>query len=176
MALTSGYGPARLLTAQKPLERAYQRDPAAVELWTNETFPAIATEAKSSGAEILFWDESGFRADAVHGETWAPRGQTPVIERPGQRQSISAASVVSAKGAFWFATYQGGLTGEPFVELLKKLMYRRKKRLHLDDHSLYEILQILSLSMFENITINQLLTPPSKNSESDFASNQLALL
>ena len=51
-----------------------------------------------------------------------------------------------------------------------------KKRLHLDRHSLYEILQILSLSMFENIPINQLLTPPSKNSESDFEQNQLALL
>lgn len=119
------------LTAQKPLECAYQRDPGAVELWKNETFPAIATEAKSSGAEILFWDESGFRADTVHGKTWAPRGQTPVIERPGQRQSISAASAVSAKGAFLFATYQGGLTGELFVELLKKMMHRRKKPVRL---------------------------------------------
>jgi transposase len=61
----------------------------------------------------------------------APRGQTPVIERPGQRQSISAASAVSAKGAFWFATYQGGLTGELFVELLKKMMHRRKKPVRL---------------------------------------------
>ena len=119
------------LTAQKPLERAYQRDPEAVARWKNETFPAIASEAKVSGAEILFWDESGFRADAVHGKTWAPRGQTPVIERPGQRQSISAASAVSAKGAFWFTTYQGGLTGELFVELLKKMMCRRKKPVRL---------------------------------------------
>lgn len=119
------------LTAQKPLERAYQRDPEAVARWKNETFPAIAAEAQSCGAEILFWDESGFRADAVHGKTWAPRGQTPVIERPGQRQSISAASAVSAKGAFWFATYQGGLTGELFVELLQKLMCRRKKPVRL---------------------------------------------
>ncbi len=119
------------LTAQKTLERAYQRDPEAVARWKNETFPAIASEAKVSGAEILFWDESGFRADAVHGKTWAPRGQTPVIERPGQRQSISAASAVSAKGAFWFTTYQGGLTGELFVELLKKMMCRRKKPVRL---------------------------------------------
>ena len=51
-----------------------------------------------------------------------------------------------------------------------------KKRLHLDHHSLYEILQILSLSMFETIPINQLLTPPSPDSDSDFESNQLALL
>ena len=51
-----------------------------------------------------------------------------------------------------------------------------KKRLHLDHHSLYEILQILSLSMFEIIPINQLLTPPSANSDPDFDSNQLARL
>lgn len=114
------------LTPQKPLQRAYQRDPEAVARWKSDTFPAIAAEAQASGAEILFWDESGFRADAVHGKTWAKRGQTPVIERPGQRQTISAASAVSAKGAFWFTTYEGGLTGELFVVLLQTLMHRRK--------------------------------------------------
>ena len=119
------------LTPQKPLERAYQRDAQAVERWKRETFPAIAKEAHSSGANILFWDEAGFRADAVHGKTWAVKGQTPVIERPGQRQSISAASAVSAKGAFWFAVYQGALTGEMFVQLLEKMMYRRKKPVRL---------------------------------------------
>jgi len=119
------------LTAQKPLQRAYQRDPEAVAKWKCETFPAIAIEARSSGADIMFWDESGFRADAVHGKTWAKKGQTPVIDRPGQRQSISAASAISAKGAFWFATYEGALTGELFVDLLKKLMHRRKKPVRL---------------------------------------------
>jgi transposase len=119
------------LTAQKPLERAYQRDPAAIERWKTDTVPAVAAQAKEIGADIFFWDESGFRADSVHGKTWGLKGQTPVVERPGQRQSISAASAVNAKGAFWFATYQGGLTGELFVELLGKLMYRRKKPVHL---------------------------------------------
>ena len=51
-----------------------------------------------------------------------------------------------------------------------------KKRLHLEHHSLYEILQILSLSMFENIPINQLLTPVSKISDANIGSNQLVLL
>ena len=51
-----------------------------------------------------------------------------------------------------------------------------KKRLHLDHHSLYEILQILSLSMFETIPINQLLTPPSSDSDQNFEPNQLVLL
>jgi transposase len=119
------------LTAQKPLQRAYQRDPEAIERWERQTYPAIARTARAEGADIYFWDESGFRADAVQGKTWGLKGQTPVVQVPGQRQSISAASAVSAKGAFWFATYKGALSGELFVELLKKLMKHRKKPLHL---------------------------------------------
>jgi transposase len=119
------------LTAQKPLQRAYQRDPQAVAQWQRQTYPAIAQRAREEGAEIFFWDESGFRADAVHGKTWGQRGHTPVVKRPGQRQSVSAASAVNARGAFWFQTYQGGLTGELFVQLLKNMMRRRKKAVHL---------------------------------------------
>ena len=51
-----------------------------------------------------------------------------------------------------------------------------KKRLHLDRHSLNEILQILSLTMFETIPINQLLTPTSIEEAADFESNQITLL
>ena len=119
------------LTAQKPLQRAYQRDPQAIERWQRESFPAIAAQAKREGAQIFFWDESGFRADSVHGKTWGVRGQTPIVQRPGQRQSISAASAVNARGAFWFQTYHGALSGGLFVKLLKRMMRGRKKPVHL---------------------------------------------
>ena len=119
------------LTPQKPLQRAYQRDPQAIELWQRESFPAIVSKAKRQGAQIFFWDESGFRADSVHGKTWGVRGQTPVVQRPGQRQSISAASAVNVRGGFWFQTYKGALSGELFVELLKRMMRHRKKPVHL---------------------------------------------
>ena len=119
------------LTPQKPLQRAYQRDPEAIEKWQRETYPAIVKQAKAEGAEIYFWDESGFRADTVHGKTWGVRGQTPVVQRPGQRQSMSAASAVNAHGAFWYCTYDGALNGELFVELLQKMMKYRKKSVHL---------------------------------------------
>ena len=119
------------LTPQKPLQRAYQRDPEAIARWQRETYPALARQAKRSGAEILFWDESGFRADTVHGKTWGLRGQTPIVYRPGQRQSVSAASAVSARGDFWFCTYAGALNGELFVELLRQLMHRRRKSVYL---------------------------------------------
>ena len=119
------------LTPQKPLQRAYQRDPKAIDCWKRQTWPAIAAKARQDGADVYFWDESGFRADTVHGKTWALRGQTPVVERPGQRQSISAASAVSAKGGFWYVIYPGALNAELFIELLKKLMKGRRKPLHL---------------------------------------------
>src|SRR5450432_1033141 len=119
------------LTPQKPLQRAYQRDPQAIERWQRETYPGIAEVARQSEADVYFWDESGFRADTVHGKTWAPRGKTPVVNRPGQRQSISAASAVNAKGGFWFATYKGALSAELFIELLKKMMKGRSKPVHL---------------------------------------------
>src|ERR1700729_3055800 len=35
------------LTPQKPLQRAYQRDPQAVEKWQRETWPAIARQART---------------------------------------------------------------------------------------------------------------------------------
>lgn len=119
------------VTPQKPLQRAYQRDPKAIERWKHESWPAIAAAARQGAAEVYFWDESGFRANSVHGKTWAPRGRRPIVERPGQRQSISAASAVNAKGGFWFTTYQGALNAALFVELLKGLMKGRRKPVHL---------------------------------------------
>lgn len=50
-----------------------------------------------------------------------------------------------------------------------------KKRLHLP-HSLYEILQILSLTMFETTPINQLLTSPTKILDTKDVQFQLSLL
>src|ERR1700758_2895442 len=42
------------LTPQKPLQRAYQRDPEAIEAWRRERYPAIAKQAKASGGEVYF--------------------------------------------------------------------------------------------------------------------------
>lgn len=119
------------LTPQKPLQQAYQRDPLEVARWREETYPAIVRKAKRDKAEIYFWDESGFRADAVQGKTWGKKGQTPVVRVPGQRQGISAASAVNSKGGFWFATYHGGLNGAGFIALLRRMMKGRRRPIRL---------------------------------------------
>jgi IS4 transposase len=77
----------------------------------------------------------------------------------------------------FFGTSENAVKTQIWIAISTYLLIAiTKKRLHLDHHSLYEILQILSLSMFETIPINQLLTPPSTNSASDFEPNQLVLL
>jgi len=57
------------ITPQKPLRRAYERDPVAVALWEKETYPQLKQRAKRLGAKIFFSDEAGFQSDPVLGRT-----------------------------------------------------------------------------------------------------------
>ena len=76
-------------SAQKPLYQAWQQDAARVRQWEKNTYPAIRAEARATGATIYFADESGIRSDYHTGTTWAPRGQTPVVEVTGRRFSLN---------------------------------------------------------------------------------------
>src|ERR687893_441473 len=46
-------------TAQKPLRRAYEQDPAAVRRWLRRDYPAIAARAKAEGGAVFWGDETG---------------------------------------------------------------------------------------------------------------------
>jgi transposase len=119
------------ITPQKPLRRAYERDPEAVEKWQREVFPALRARAKARGADIFFLDEAGIRSDAPLGRTWAPRGKTPVVATSGQRQSVNAISAVSSLGAFWYKVYTGRLNAGTFREFLKAFLTRRRRAVFL---------------------------------------------
>lgn len=111
------------LSPQRPLYRAYQQDPEAVQRWKDEEFPEIRERARREGAEIYFGDESGVRTDHHAGTTWAPVGQTPVVEATGERKSVNMISAVSPSGALTFDVVLGSCNAEVFVEFLKKLMH-----------------------------------------------------
>lgn len=114
------------ITPQKPLRRAYERDPEAVELWKSETYPKIKKRAKRRRAEIFFLDEAGVRSDDPLGRTWAPKGETPIVRTSGQRQSVNAISAVNPNGAFWYKVYTGRMNATVFKEFLTDfLKYRR---------------------------------------------------
>jgi transposase len=124
------------ITPQKPLRRAYERDPAAIARWTTAEFPRLRARAKRVGAQIFFLDEAGVRSDQVLGRTWGLRGQTPEVPTSGRRQSVSAISAVNARGAFWYEIYTERLNAVRFVELLTHFMRGRRNPvfLVLDSH------------------------------------------
>src|ERR671914_463583 len=66
-------------TAQKPLRRAYEQDPAAVRRWLRRDYPAIAARAKAEGGAVFRGDETGLRSDDVRGRGYAPPGRTPEV-------------------------------------------------------------------------------------------------
>jgi len=124
------------ITPQKPLRRAYERDPKAVQFWLDETYPTLKKQAKKLGAKIFFLDEAGFQSDPPLGRTYGLKGKTPVLKTSGQRQSINVISAVNARGEFWAATYDGKLNAESFVLFLRNFMKGRSGKvfLVLDGH------------------------------------------
>lgn len=110
------------LSAQKPLWRAYQQDPAAVQKWIDEEYPKIRRKARKVGASIFFADEAGVRSDFHSGTTWAKRGQTPIVSSTGQRFGANMISAISARGQLRFMLTKKRVTAKVFIEFLKRLM------------------------------------------------------
>jgi transposase len=107
---------------QKPLYQAWQQDPVRVKRWEKEDFPAIQEEARKKGAMLYFADESGLRSDYHSGTTWAPKGETPVVEVTGRRFSLNMISAVSPGGRFRFMVHEGTVTAKVFKQFLERLM------------------------------------------------------
>ena len=114
------------ITPQKPLRRAYERDPKAVRKWVQKQYPALRERARREGATIFFLDEAGFTSEPALGRTYGLKGQTPVVATSGQRQKVSAISAITARGGFWSQVYNGMLNAERFVGFLKE--FRRGGR------------------------------------------------
>jgi len=123
-------------TPQRPLYRAWQQDPEAVERWSRETYPRVAARAKREKALIFFADEAGMRSDHHAGTTWAPRGQTPIVKATGRRFSMNMLSAVNNLGHFRFMVVEGSVNGIVFCEFLKRLItgVDRKIFLIVDGH------------------------------------------
>lgn len=111
------------LSPQRPLWRAYQQNPEAVDQWLKKEFPKIKKLAKRNNASIWFGDEAGVRSDAHSGSTWAEKGKTPIISTTGARFSLNLISAVNRQGAFRFMTVKGRVNADVFIEFLKRLVH-----------------------------------------------------
>ena len=109
------------LTPQKPLARAKERQPAAIAVWLETIYPAIAKRAKAERAVIYWGDETGISNQDQIGRSYAPRGQTPVVVRTTKRITQSMISAVSNRGLMRFMLYDGALNADRFIAFLRRL-------------------------------------------------------
>ena len=135
------------ITPQKPLRRAYERDPKAVQWWLEQTYPQLKQRARRLGAKIFFLDEAGLQSDSPLGRTYGLKGQTPVVVTSGHRQSLNVISAVNARGEFWAATYTGKLNAEAFVAFLGNFMKGRRGKVFLvvDGHPAHKANRVTKL-------------------------------
>ena len=126
-------------TPQKPVRRAYERDPVAVQKWLDEDYPAIRRQAKRENAEIHWGDEMGLRSDHQTGTSYSKRGQTPVIPGTGQRFRCNMISSVTNRGTLSFMVFTERFTADVMLKFLKRLTRHSKRKvfLILDAHPVH---------------------------------------
>ena len=118
-------------TPQKPMKKAYEQSPAAVQKWLEQDYPVIAARAKAEGAEIHWGDESGLRSDDVRGRGFAPKGHTPVIRVNSKRHGLSVISTVTNKGQMRWRIFDGALNTDILIDFLRRLIKGANKKLFL---------------------------------------------
>jgi transposase len=118
-------------TAQKPLRRASEQNPAAVRRWLRREYPAIVAAARRARGTIFGGDETGLRADDVRGRSYAPRGRTPVLRVCHRRAGLSLIAAVSNRGAVRWMIRDGAVNAATLIRFLQRLIRDAKRKVFL---------------------------------------------
>ncbi len=150
------------MSPQRPLYRAWKQDPARVDRWKREEYPAIKAAAAAAGGVILFADEASVRTDYHAGTTWAPVGCTPVITGPAVRHAIKMVSAVGTRGECSFEVHEGSMNADRFIEFLGKLLHDFDKPIFLvvDGSSVHKAGKVKEFVAATNGKMKIFLLPP----------------
>lgn len=118
-------------TPQKPVKRSYERCSKRVQKWLDEEYPAIEKKAHKEGAEIHWGDETGMCNQDQVGRGYAPKGQTPVRERKGKKESINMISTVTKLGKIRFMFYEGSMNYQQLIKFMSRLIRDTDKKVYL---------------------------------------------
>jgi len=115
-------------TPQKPIKRAYEQRPEAVQRWLHEQYPAIEARAKAEGGEIHWGDETALVNTDVRGRGYAPRGKTPIaMAVGGTREKLSMISTVTNQGKARWMIVEGAFNHERLIEFFAALLKEARK-------------------------------------------------
>lgn len=110
-------------TPQKPIKKAYEQRPEAVQVWLDEQYPEIEKRAKVEGAEIHWGDETAVVNTDVRGRSYAPAGKTPVtFAVGGTRQKLSMIATVTNQGKTRWMIIDEAFNSDRLIEFLEALI------------------------------------------------------
>lgn len=118
-------------TPQKPIRRAYEQNPEAVEAWMKRDYPRIKRRAKAENALIYWEDETGARSDYHAGRSYGERGRTPVIRDTGKRFGCNVVSALTNRGDLNFMVFTGRFNAGVFLSFLKRLIKHTERKVFL---------------------------------------------
>ena len=118
-------------TPQKPIKRAYEQKPQAVQKWLVEAYPAIAARAKAHKAEIHWGDETGIQNTAYRQRGFAPRGEPPTIRLNARRSSIGMISAITNGGKVRFMCYREAMNSKLLIRFMGRLVKDTKRKVFL---------------------------------------------
>jgi len=126
-------------TPQKPIRKAFEKDPEAVRQWLEQRYPAIRKQAKREKARIYWGDEMGIRSDHCTGRSYGRRGQTPVVPGTGKRFGCNMISALTNLGHLNFMVFKERFTSDVFVEFLRRLVRQSGQKVFLivDGHPVH---------------------------------------
>jgi len=132
------------LTPQKPVRRAYEQNPRAVQQWLDQDYPAIRRQARKECAQIHWSDEMGMRSDHQAGRSYGLKGHTPVIPGTGQRFGCNMISAVTNRGRLAFMVFKKRFTGTVMIVFLRRLIKQNKQKVFLivDGHPVHRSRQV----------------------------------
>jgi transposase len=105
-------------TPQVPISRAIQRDDEAIERWRTESWPALKERARREHRDPVFVDESGFYLLPARVKTYAPKGETPVLDEWETRDHLSVMGSVTLGGQVHSLVRPTSLNGMHVIEFL----------------------------------------------------------
>jgi transposase len=119
-------------TPQKPLRRAYEQSPAAVQKWLDDTYPQIKQRAKQEDAEIHWGDKTAVVNTDVCERGFAPKGQRPVVFAVGgTRQRLSMISTVTNRGKTSWMIVDGDFNHLRLIEFFEALIKQAGRKVFL---------------------------------------------
>ena len=109
-------------TPQKPVKRAYEQNPQAVQHWLETEYPRLMAQAKKEKAVIHWGDETGLQTDAYRTRGFAPKGKTPLVRLPAKKSSVNMISAITNQGLVRFMMYRDNMTSQLLIKFMSRLV------------------------------------------------------